>query len=55
MKFDEFEKVCRRPWEKEYDYLCIHRSKKRGHGRYCICNESKNTYIECVRETEYFN
>ena len=28
MSYDEFETVCRKSWEKEYNYLCIHRSKR---------------------------
>ena len=28
--------------------------KKRDQGRYCICNESKNNYLECIPETEAF-
>ena len=28
--------------------------KKREQGRYCICKESKNTYIECIPETKTF-
>ena len=28
--------------------------KKRGQGKYCICNESKNTYLEATPETKPF-
>ena len=28
--------------------------KKRYQGRYCICNESKNTFFECTPETKPF-
>ena len=28
--------------------------KKWGQGRYCICNESRNTNIECISETKAF-
>ena len=48
MSYDEFKQSCRKSWEEDYNYLCIDRSKKRDQGRYCICNESKNTYIECT-------
>ena len=43
MSYDEFNDLCRNTWEEDYSYLCIDRSKKRDHGRYCICNESKKT------------
>ena len=34
-------------------YVLIHR-EKRDQGRYCVCNESKNTYIECLPQTKLF-
>ena len=43
MNYDEFKEVCRKSWEDDYNYLCIDRSKKGDQGRYCMCNESKNT------------
>ena len=54
MTYDEFKELCRESWEEDYIYLCIDRSKKRDQGRYCVCNESKNTYIECTPETKPF-
>ena len=54
MNYDEFKDLCRKPWEDDYNYLCIDRSKKRDQGRYCICNESKNTYLEATPETKPF-
>ena len=41
MSYDEFKQLCKKSWEKEYNYLCIDRSKQRDQGRYCICNERK--------------
>ena len=41
-------------WEDESNYLCIDRSKKREQGRYCNCNENRNTYTECFPETKLF-
>ena len=29
MNYDEFKKFCRKPWEEEYIFLCIDRSKMR--------------------------
>ena len=52
--YDELKEFCRKSWEDEYDHLCFDRSKKKDRGRYCICNESKNTYIECTPETKPF-
>ena len=54
MSYDEFKELCRKSWEEDYNYLCIDRSKKKGQERFCICNESKTTYIECTPETETF-
>ena len=54
MKYDEFKELCRKSWEEDYNYLCIERSKKRDQGKYCICNESKKTYIEATPQTKPF-
>ena len=54
MNYDEFKELCRKSWGKDYNYLYNDRSKKRDQGRYCICNESKNTYIEATPQTKPF-
>ena len=54
MSYDEFKELCRKSWKEDYNYLCIDRSKKTDQGKYCICNESKNTYINCTPETKHF-
>ena len=54
MNYDEFKELCRKSWEEDYNYLCIDRSKKRDQGRYCICNESKKTYIKATPQTNPF-
>ena len=54
MNYDEFKDLCRKSWEEDYNYLCIDRSKKRDQGRFCICNESKNTYSETTPQTKPF-
>ena len=54
MSYDEFKKICRKPWEEDYNYLCIDRFTKRKQGRYCFCNESKNTYLEATPQTKPF-
>ena len=54
MNYDEFKELCKKSWDEDYNYLCIDRSKKRDQGRYCICNESKRTYIEATPQTKPF-
>ena len=54
MSYDEFKELCRKSWEEDYNYLYIDRSKRRDQGRYCIYNESKNSYFECTPETKPF-
>ena len=55
MNYDEFKELCRKSWEKDYNYLYIDRSKKRDQGKYCICIESKKkTYIEATPQTKPF-
>ena len=54
MNYDEFKDLCRKSWEEDYKYLYIDRSKKRDQGKYCICNESKKTYIEATPQTKPF-
>ena len=54
MNYDEFKELCRKSWDEDYNYLCIDRSKKRVQGKYCICNESKRTYIEATPQTKPF-
>ena len=54
MSYDEFKKLCRKSCEKEYNYICIDRSKKKDQGRYSICNENKNTYTKSTPETKAF-
>ena len=55
MSYDEFKDLCRKSWEEDYIHLCIDRYKNRNQGRYCICNESKNTYKECTPEAKRFD
>ena len=50
MSYDEFEELCGKSWEE--DYRCIDKSKKRDQGRYCICYESKKTYIEATPQSK---
>ena len=54
MNYDEFKELRRKLWEEDKNYLDIDRSKKRDQGKYCICNESKNTYLEATPQTKPF-
>ena len=54
MNYDEFKDLCRKSWGEDCNYLYIDRSKKRDQGKYCICNESKNTFLEATLQTTPF-
>ena len=54
MKYDEFKEMCHKAWSERFNYLCIDMPENKNEGKYRIFNESKNTYIECVCETEPF-
>ena len=54
MNLEEWKKLCRKAWEKEYDYLKIDRFAKIGESRYTFRNCNKITYIECTPETKLF-
>ena len=46
--YSELNQLCRKSWEDENKNLCIDRSKERDQGKYCFCEESKNTSKECT-------
>ena len=54
MSYDEYKQLSRKSWDKNYDYFRNDKSKKKDQGRYCICNEGKNKYIECTAVTSLF-
>ena len=54
MKYDEFKEMCHKAWDEKFNYLCIDVTKNKNEGKYCIFNESKTTYIDCIPETEPF-
>ena len=54
MKYDEFKEMCHKAWSERFDYFCIDKAKNKNEGKYRIFNESKNTYIESICETEAF-
>ena len=54
MIYDEFKEKCRVAWSEKFNYLCIDMTKNKNEGKYQIFNESKNTYIESISESEAF-
>ena len=54
MIYDEFKEMSRVAWSEKFNYLCIDIVKNKNDGEYRIFNESKNTYINCICETEAF-
>ena len=54
MIYDEHKQMCRVAWSERFNYFCIGMTKNKNDGKYRIFNESKNTYIECICETEAF-
>ena len=54
MKYDEFKQMCQKAWSERFNCLCIDTTKDKNDGKYRIFNERKNTYIECICETEAF-
>ena len=54
MKYDEFQDLCRKSWEEDYNNLCIERSTKRDQGRYCTSNESKKNVYRSNTSDEGF-
>ena len=55
MKYDEFKEMCHKAWDEKYNYLCIDMTKNKNEGKYCIFNESKTTYNDCILETNPFD
>ena len=54
MKYEEFKEMCHKAWNERYNYLCINLTKVKNDCKYRIINDRKNTYIECICETEAF-
>ena len=54
MIYDEFKEMCGVAWSEKFNYLCIDMTKNKNEGKYRVYNESKNTYIECIPESEPF-
>ena len=54
IKYDEFKEMCRVAWGEKFNNLCIDMTKNMNEGKYLIFNESENTYIESICESEAF-
>ena len=54
MIYDEFNEMCQVAWSEKFNYSCIDMTKIKKEGEYLIFNESINTYIECILESEPF-
>ena len=54
MEKSEIKEMCRFAWSERYNYLYIDKTKNKNEGKYRNFNESKNTYFECILETEPF-
>ena len=54
IKYDEFKEMRRVACSEQFNYLCFDMTKNKNDVKYRIFNESKNTYIECIPETEPF-
>ena len=54
IKNGEFRERCHEAWSEKFNYLCIVITKNKNEGKYRIFKENKNTYIECIYETEPF-
>ena len=54
MIYDEVKDMCPVAWDEKFNYLCIDRTKNKNEGNYRLFNESKNTYFDCIPETEPF-
>ena len=54
IEYREFKNMCRKAWSEKFIYLYIDMTRDKKEGKYGIFNESKNTYIECIPESEGF-
>ena len=52
MNYGEFKYICHKTWSERFNYFCIDMTKIKNEGKRGILNESKNTFIECIPETE---
>ena len=54
MNYDEFKELCRKACSEKINSLFIDLTKIKNEGIYRIFNESVNTYIACICQSEVF-
>ena len=52
--YSEFREMCKEALIGKVNYLCIDMTKNKKEGKYLIFNQSKNKFIGCVSEIEFF-
>ena len=48
----EFKELYRSTWSERFNFICFGMTKNKNYGEYSTFKESKNTYMECIPETE---
>ena len=54
MKYDEVKELCHKARIERFNYHCIDKSKNENEGKNRLFNESENTYLESILESEPF-
>ena len=54
MKYDEFKEICRKACSVKFNRFLIDMARNKKECNYRNFNESKNTYIKCICESEAF-
>ena len=54
MLYSEYKEMCHNAWSERFSYLCIDMTKNKNEGKNRFFNESRNTFIECICESELF-
>ena len=54
MKYDEFTEMCHKALSERFNYPCIDMNENKSEGKYRIFDGSKNTYFECIPDSELF-
>ena len=54
MIYSESKEMCHKTRRENFNYLCIDMCKNKNEGLYRIFNESKNTYIKFILQSEFF-
>ena len=54
MRYSEFKELCHKAWSERFNCLYIDMTKNENQGKCRTFKEKKNTYIECILESEPF-